>query len=259
MLRIDVVTLFPQMISQALQHSIVSRAIESNLLTINVIDLRDFTHDRHRTADDTPYGGGGGMVMKIEPIAEALVHLGCPMNNDTSSGCGIISRPRVILTDPRGKPFRQTLAREWAREQHIVILCGHYEGVDERVSEHLVTDSISIGDYVLTGGELPALVIVDALTRLQSGALGGDCAAERDSFAEELLEYPQYTKPAAFNGWVVPDMLLCGHHALINRWRRWHQLRSTMKHRPDMFCKELLSATDINLLDEPEPVPPATK
>ncbi len=199
------------------------------------------------------------MVMKVEPIAEALEYLGCPLNNDTSAGCGIISRPRVILTDPRGKPFRQTLARDWAREQHIVILCGHYEGVDERVSEYLVTDSVSIGDYVLTGGELPALVMVDALTRLQSGALGGDLAAEQDSFAEQLLEYPQYTKPVTFHGWAVPEMLLCGHHALIAKWRRWHQLKRTMKYRPDLIREEMLSTSDIKLLEEPEPVPPATK
>jgi tRNA (guanine37-N1)-methyltransferase len=169
---------------------------------------------------------------------------------------GIITPPRIVLTDPRGPRFTQEVARRWAQERHIILLCGHYEGVDERVRQHLVTDEISIGDYILTGGELPALVIVDALTRLQPGALGDEQAPDRDTFTENLLEYPHYTRPRVFHGWAVPDILLCGHHALIERWRRWHQLRATRERRPDLFAGLELSPQDILALTTEEPTAP---
>ncbi|MCS6775958.1 MAG: tRNA (guanosine(37)-N1)-methyltransferase TrmD [Chloroherpetonaceae bacterium] len=246
-MRIDIITVFPEMVAGVLDHSIVKRARERGLVEIQVVNLRDYALDRHRTTDDVPYGGGGGMVMKIEPIAralDALVDMEAPV------------RPRVILTDPRGQTFNQQMARLLAQEAHLILLCGHYEGVDDRVRQHLVTDVISIGDYVLTGGELPALVIVDAVTRLQAGALGDAEAPEKDTFAEGLLEYPHYTRPRVFRNWAVPDILLCGNHALIARWRRWHQLRETRAHRPDLFARLQLSTEDLYLLSAEEPQAP---
>ena len=273
-MRIDIVTVFPEMVEAALDHSIVKRARERGLITIQVVGLRDFTVDRHRTTDDVPYGGGGGMVMKVEPIYRALEHLkALPQTASVSQPHSVEGEPeetaggatprseggratRVVITDPRGPRFTQETARAWAREDHIVILCGHYEGMDERVRRHLVTDEISIGDYILTGGELPALVVVDALTRLQPGALGDEEAPNKDTFAEDLLEYPHYTRPRVFNDWAVPDILLCGHHAEIERWRRWWQLKDTRERRPDLFARLNLSAKDEKLLHLEEPVAP---
>jgi tRNA (guanine37-N1)-methyltransferase len=275
-MRIDIVTVFPDMVRDALAHSIVKRAMDAGVVTIQVVNLRDFATDRHKTTDDVPYGGGGGMVMKIEPIARALAHLtgrpapepetaedAAPENRAASirstvsmSSTVEAVTPRIILTDPRGKRFDQETARAWARESHLILLCGHYEGVDDRVRQHLATDEASIGDYVLTGGELPALVIVDAVTRLQAGALGDEAAPANDSFAEDLLEYPHYTRPREFSGWQVPEMLLCGHHAEIVRWRRWHQLHATHLRRPDLFAKLELSAQDKRLFEGPEPAVP---
>ncbi len=248
-MRIDIITVLPDMVESALNHSIIKRARERSLVDIRVIDLRNFTEDRHRTTDDTPYGGGGGMVMKIEPIDRAIKHLRAESNTS----------PRIVLTDPRGKQFDQRTARQWAAEQHLILLCGHYEGVDERVRTQLVTDEVSIGDYVLTGGELPALVVTDALTRLQPGALGDEEAPAKDSFAEDLLEYPHYTRPAEYQGASVPEMLLCGHHAKIQEWRRWHQLHSTRSRRPDLFAKFELTARDRKLIDSEEPKAPQDK
>jgi tRNA (guanine37-N1)-methyltransferase len=245
-MRIDIVTVFPEMVEAALDHSIVKRARERGLVTIRVVGLRDFTEDRHRTTDDIPYGGGGGMVMKIEPIARALVSL---TEGETPT--------RIALTDPRGPRFTQETARQWAAEPHLILLCGHYEGVDERVRQHLVTDEISIGDFILTGGELPALVITDALTRLQPGALGDADAPDKDTFTNDLLEYPHYTRPRDFRGWAVPDMLLSGHHAQIEKWRRWHQLRATRERRPDLFARLELTPKDRKLLESEEPAPPS--
>jgi tRNA (guanine37-N1)-methyltransferase len=293
--RIDIVTVFPEMVAAALDYSIVKRAQERGLVTINVVNLRDFTTDRHKTTDDMPYGGGGGMVMKIEPIARALDALtGAEEARETAQApadvieggareaTGVAEsvaysvpsarqdavnvsapppapRPRVLLTDPRGQRFTQALARQWAWEPHLILLCGHYEGVDERVRQHLITDEVSIGDYILTGGELPALVIVDALTRLQPGALGDEAAPDKDSFAENLLEYPHYTRPRVFRGWAVPEILFSGHHALIERWRRWHQLRATQERRPDLFAQLRLSPQDEKLLAAEEPTAPPEK
>jgi tRNA (guanine37-N1)-methyltransferase len=244
-MRIDVVTIFPQMISEALSHSILKRAQDSGRVAIQVVNLRDYATDRHHTTDDTPCGGGGGMIMKPEPIGRAVESL---KSNEDSC--------RVILTDPQGAPFTQQKARELAQESHLIFLCGHYEGVDERVRELLVTEEISIGDYVLTGGELPALVMIDAVTRLLPGVLGNAEGAERDTFSEGLLEYPQYTRPRVFMGREVPPILFSGHHALIERWRRWHQLTRTRDRRPDLWEAHLLTESDRKLLASGEPTPP---
>jgi tRNA (guanine37-N1)-methyltransferase len=225
-IRIDVVTILPQMIEEAVAHSIIKRAQEAGLARITAVNLRDYTTDKHHTTDDTPCGGGGGMIMGVEPIARALDAL-----RPKGEPC------RVILTDPQGAPFSQQKARELAAEPHLIFLCGHYEGVDERVREHLVTDELSIGDYVLTGGELPALVMIDAVVRLQPGALGDAQAPEKDTFSEGLLEYPHYTRPRSFRGWEVPEILFTGHHAQIRRWQRKHQLRRTRERRPDLWEK----------------------
>ena len=306
-MKIDILTVLPDMVAGALEHSIIKRARERGLITINVINLRDFTFDRHKTTDDIPYGGGGGMIMKVEPIARALAHLTAPhaagataslsenlaaenpssalsppeipfstLENAlvgvesetkgpqngvnevkyTAALIGSRERPRVALTDPRGPRFTQATAQQWAREEHLILLCGHYEGVDERVRRHLVTDEISLGDYILTGGELPALIIADAITRLQPDALGDSLAPDKDTFADNLLEYPHYTRPREFQGWRAPDILLCGHHAEIERWRRWHQLRDTRERRPDLFAQLNLSAKDWKLLEGEEPTAP---
>lgn len=276
-MRIDIVTVFPEMVRDALAHSIVKRAVDNGLVSINIVNLRDFTRDRHKTTDDVPYGGGGGMVMKIEPIAGALAYLTGTSNEtiqaqESSTEPGL-SEPTadalqdfpdrcrragilIALTDPRGTRFDQETARRWAAERHLILLCGHYEGIDDRVRQHLVTDEVSIGDYVLTGGELPALVIVDAVTRLQPGALGDAEAPDKDSFAADLLEYPHYTRPREYAGWIAPDILLCGHHAEIERWRRWHQLHTTHARRPDLFSKLELSAQDQKLFSGSEPTAP---
>ncbi len=255
-MRIDILTLFPDMITNALSHSIIKRAMDNKLVEVVVTDIRSFTTDRHRTADDTPYGGGGGMIMKVEPIFLALKSIGAISQDENGSDCGIIIRFPVILTDPRGDTFDQQTARKWAGEERIVLICGHYEGVDERVRKNLVTHEVSIGDYILTGGELPALVVTDAITRLQAGALGDENAPDRDSFADNLLEYPHYTRPAEFNGWKVPMILQSGNHACIDLWRRWNQLQITRERRPDLLDQTGLSDVDKLLLNGSEPEAP---
>ena len=245
-MRIDVLTIFPEMIQEAAGHGILKRAQESGLASIQAVNLRDYAADKHKTTDDTPVGGGGGMIMKPEPIANALDALGG-------------DNQRVILTEPRGKLFTQQVARELSKEEHLVFICGRYEGVDERVREHLITDELSIGDYVLTGGELPALVMIDSVVRLIPGALGEESAPEDDSFAEPLLEYPQYTKPRSFRGWEVPEILFSGHHAQIEKWRRWHQLIETREKRPDLWSKFEPSEQDEKLLSGGEPGQPDSK
>lgn len=223
-MRIEVLTLFPAMFAGPLDESIVGRAREQGVLDLRIRDLRDWTHDRHRTVDDRPFGGGPGMVLKPEPIFEAVESL---------RG----TRTRVILTSPSGRPFTQAVARELASVEHILLVCGSYEGFDERVREHLADDDLSIGDYVLTNGALPAMVIIDAVTRLLPGALGHAGSAEEESFSEGLLEYPHYTRPAVFRGWPVPEILLSGHHADIARWRRQQAMRRTAERRPDLWDK----------------------
>lgn len=240
MLRFDILTLFPEMFESPFNASLLKKAREKNLIEIRITDIRDFARDKHRTADDYPYGGGSGMVMKIEPIAGALESLG-PLDSAL-----------VCLLTPQGEVFNQKMALELAAESHVVLICGHYEGVDERVREHLVHREISIGDFVLTGGELPAMVVVDAVSRLVSGVLGNDQSARGDSFAVEqgLLEYPQYTRPAEFRGWAVPEVLLSGHHAEIEAWRRREALKRTCLRRPDLVRKANLTDEDRVFLEE---------
>ncbi len=221
-MKIDVLTLFPAMFAGPLDESIVKRARQAGLLDLTIHDLRDYTHDRHRTVDDRPFGGGPGMVLKPEPIFEAVEAL---------AG----ERTRVTLMTPQGRPFKQAVARELAGYDHLLLICGSYEGFDERVREHLAHDEISIGDFVLTNGALPAMVIVDAVTRLIPGALGDDESASDESFSNGQLEYPQYTRPAEFRGWEVPEVLLSGHHAEIEKWRRQQSVERTKKRRPDLL------------------------
>ena len=223
-MRVDVVTLFPAMFAGPLDESIVRRARDGGVLDFRVHDLRRWTHDRHKTVDDRPFGGGPGMVLKPEPLFEAVESLRC-------------EGTRVVLTSPSGRLFDQGLAREWAREDHLLFLSGSYEGYDERVREHLVDDDVSIGDYVLTNGALPVMVMVDAVTRLLPGVLGDDASAVDESFSDGLLEYPHYTRPAEFRGWGVPDVLMSGNHAEIERWRRAQAARRTAERRPDLWEK----------------------
>ena len=221
-MKIDVLTLFPGMFPGPLDESIIKRACESGRLQLGVHDLRDYTHDRHRTVDDRPFGGGPGMLLKPEPLFEAVEAL---------RG----EKTRVILTSPAGRPFRQEIARELAGEKHVLLICGSYEGFDERVRQRLVDDEISIGDYVLTNGALPAMVIVDAVTRLLPGVLGDDESSQDESFSGCLLEYPQYTRPAEFRGMNVPEVLLSGDHAAIEKWRREQATVQTRQRRPDLL------------------------
>jgi len=235
-LRIDVVTIFPEMIRSALGYSIVKRAQDAGILSIYVHDLRNWAAGVHRSTDDTPYGGGAGMVMRPGPLFDAVESL--PL---TSKAC-------IALMTPQGKTFTQAKAQELTQNPHLVLLCGHYEGFDERVREHLVTEEISVGDYVLTGGELPALMVIDAVTRLLPQALGSAESAEDDTFSEGLLEYPHYTRPPDFRGWRVPDVLLSGHHAEIAKWRRKEQFRRTQARRPDLWAEFVPSKSDLKLL-----------
>lgn len=240
-MRVDVLTVFPEMIRSGVGYSILKRAQDKGLLSVFVHDIRDFTEDKHRTTDEPPYGGGAGMVMKPEPIFQAAEFVRAEYWTDES---------RVILTSPQGEVFSQAKAAELSYCPHLVFICGHYEGVDERVREHLVTEELSIGDYVLTGGELPVLVILDAVTRLMPGVLGGEQSALEESFSEGLLEYPQYTRPAEFRGWKVPEVLLSGHHGEIARWRRLQSLKRTLERRPDLLAKADLSEDDRRMLAE---------
>ena len=221
-MKIDVLTLFPEMFSGPLDASIVGRARKAGLLDLRLQNLRQWTHDRHKTVDDKPFGGGAGMVLKPEPIFEAVESLAD-------------DRTHVILTAPAGRPFSQAIARELAQKEHLLFICPSYEGVDERVCEALVDDELSIGDYVLTNGGLPAMVIIDAVTRLLPGALGDDESARDESFSQSLLEYPHYTRPAEFRGMKVPEVLLSGHHAEIEKWRAEQARERTEKRRPDLL------------------------
>jgi len=227
-MKIDVLTLFPEMFAGPLDVSIIKRARSTGLLDLRVHNLRDYTHDRHRTVDDKPFGGGPGMVLKPEPIFEAVERL---------AG----DKTLVILTTPAGRTFDQSVARELAQREHLLLICGSYEGVDERVLEALVDDELSVGDYVLTNGGMPAMLIIDAVTRLLPGALGDDESARDESFSRGLLEYPQYTRPAEFRGMKVPEVLLSGHHAEIEKWREEQAKRRTADRRPDLLKHETKS------------------
>ena len=221
-MKIDVLTLFPGMFPGPLDESIIKRACDSGRLRLGIRDLRDYTHDRHRKVDDRPFGGGPGMLMKPEPLFEAV---------EDMRG----EKTRIILTSPAGRPFRQEIARELASEEHLLLICGSYEGFDERVRECLADDELSIGDYVLTNGALPAMVIIDTVTRLLPGVLGDDESSVDESFSDGLLEYPQYTRPAEFRGMRVPEVLLSGDHASIERWRREQARLRTGQRRPDLL------------------------
>ena len=221
-MKIQILTIFPDVCRSVFNESILKRACEKNLATLEAVDLRRWTSDRHRTVDDAPYGGGPGMVMKIEPIDQALSEIRSPES-------------KVILMSPQGRSFSDQIARELALQTDLIFLCGHYEGIDQRVADHLVDDEISIGDYVLTSGVLPALVITDAVVRLIPGVLGDQQSAEQDSFAEGILDHPHYTRPAEYNGWKVPDVLLSGNHKAIAEWRKETALTTTRKRRPDLI------------------------
>lgn len=242
----DIFTLFPEMFRGPLDDSIIRRARDTGVISVTMHNIRDYAEGKHSVTDDYPYGGGGGMVMKPEPIFLALeAVLGSAGSGQGDEGN---DRPPIILLTPQGRLFNQSVALELAELPRIALICGRYEGVDERVRKHLCTDEISIGDYVLSGGELAAMVVVDAVTRLLPGALGYDRGAEEDSHATGLLEYPQYTRPADFRGWVVPEVLLSGHHARVARWRRQQALRRTWERRPDMLETAWLTEEDLAFL-----------
>lgn len=244
MVRFDVLTLFPGMFAPVLAQSMLKRGQDKGLLAVRVHNLRDFTADRHKVVDDTPYGGGAGMVMKAEPILHAVAAV---RSEAQSQGEEI----RLLFPTPQGRPLTQSYAQELATEsRRMVILCGHYEGVDERVRLALAPEEISLGDYVLTGGELPALVLIDATTRLVPGVLGDPSSAVDESFSDSLLEYPQYTRPVEIEGITVPEVLLSGHHEAIRLWRRKQALRSTFLRRPDLLRDRMFTKEDRQLLNE---------
>jgi len=237
--RIDVLTLFPEAFTGYLNHSIIGRACDRGIVDIKLHDIRAYSHDKHHTVDDYPYGGGAGMVMKPEPIFEAV--------EAVKSDIGIDNIPVMLLT-PQGKLFTQDMADHLSQEQVMVLICGHYEGVDERVAEHLVTEQISIGDYLLSGGESAAMVIIDCVVRLLPGAIGSDISLIEESHIGGLLEYPQYTRPPEYRGWKVPAVLLSGNHKEISSWRRNQSVIRTAKRRPDLLEKAELSEVDYQIL-----------
>jgi tRNA (guanine37-N1)-methyltransferase len=236
----DVFTLLPEVFPPYLESSILQRARQRKLVDVHLHNIRDWAVDKHHVTDDEPYGGGGGMVMKVEPLFAAVESVLGPAGQ---AGCP------VILLTPQGRLFDQKAAMELAAQPRLALVCGRYEGVDERIRQHLVTDEISIGDYVLTGGELPALILIDAVTRLIPGVLGDPDGAYDDSHASGLLEYPHYTRPPEFRGWSVPEILLSGDHARIARWRREQSLRRTLQRRPDMIAKAPLDSNDQKYLE----------
>ncbi|MFC4775418.1 tRNA (guanosine(37)-N1)-methyltransferase TrmD [Paenibacillus sp. GCM10023252] len=230
-MRIDVLTLFPEMFDGVFGASILGKARDKGIAELRAVNFRDYSNNKHNTVDDYPYGGGGGMVLKPEPMFAAVRDL-VPAEG---------SKPRIILMCPQGETFTQHKAEELSKESHLVFVCGHYEGYDERIRTHLVTDEISIGDYVLTGGELPAMVVIDSVVRLLPGVLGNETSAITDSFSTGLLEYPHYTRPAVYEGMEVPDILLSGHHSNIEAWRREQSLLRTLARRPDLLDKAELT------------------
>lgn len=226
MMKFDVLSLFPEMFSGVFSQSILKKAADSGAVTYNVVNFRQFADNKHQTVDDYPYGGGAGMVLKPQPIFDAVSELSNGFED---------AKPRIILLCPQGKRFNQKKAEELSNEKHLIFICGHYEGYDERIREHLITDEISIGDYVLTGGELGAMVIIDSVVRLLPGVLGNEESHQKDSFSTGFLEHPHYTRPAEFRGMKVPDVLLSGNHRLIDEWRARESLRRTCLRRPDLL------------------------
>jgi len=239
-LQIDILTLFPEMFKGVLGSSIIGKAVEKEIVSFGLINFRDYSTNKHQQVDDYPYGGGGGMVLKPEPIFSAIDHL-------VAEGQ---KKPRIILLCPQGERYTQKKAEELSKEDHLVFICGHYEGYDERIRQHLVTDEISIGDFVLTGGELASMVIIDSVVRLREGALGNETSAVTDSFSTGLLEYPHYTRPAEFRGLKVPDVLISGHHQNIEEWRAKESLRRTWMRRPDLLENYQLSPKEEKWLKE---------
>ena len=239
-MRFHVMTLFPDMIANGLGTSITGRAINQHIFELNIVNIRDYTQDKHKHVDDYPYGGGAGMVMQPGPVYECYQDIIKDMTK----------KPRVIYMTPQGKVFSQAIAEELSKEEELIFLCGHYEGIDERVLEEIVTDELSIGDYVLTGGELPAMVMIDSISRLIPGVLNNDDSAEYESFQDGLLEYPQYTRPVEFLGKKVPDVLLSGHHGRIAEWRREQSLKRTLLRRPELLDTAELSTKDKKTLQK---------
>ncbi|NMC91662.1 MAG: tRNA (guanosine(37)-N1)-methyltransferase TrmD [Smithella sp.] len=238
-MRFDVLSIFPEMLQSPLEFSLLKKAREKGLIEVGLHNIRDWTRDKHHMTDDAPYGGGCGMVMKVEPVARAVAAV---------KQAGEASL--VVLLTPQGEIFNQTIAAELARQKQIILICGRYEGFDERIREHLADREISLGDYILTGGELSALVVIDATARLIPGVLGNDASASRESFSQGLLEYPQYTRPAEYSGWSVPEVLLSGNHAQIERWQRIEALRRTWRRRPELLEKIELSEEDRTFLEK---------
>ena len=234
-MRFHILTLFPEMVMQGLNTSIIGNAVEQNLIEINVINIRDFTKDRHKKVDDYPYGGGAGMVMQAQPIYDAWMSIVAQVGYE----------PRCVYLTPQGQVFAQGMAKEYAREEDLIFLCGHYEGVDERVLEEIVTDYVSIGDYVLTGGELPAMVMVDAISRMVPGVLTNEESGSTESLEGGLLEYPQYSRPANWNGKEVPQVLLSGDHKKIESWRHEQSVQRTLRNRPELLEEAELSRADV--------------
>lgn len=239
-MKFDVLTIFPEIFDTVLGSSIIGRAQEAGLVSVSATNIRDFSKDKHKKTDDYPYGGGNGLVMLAQPIYDAYMSITCNLDY----------KPHFIYMSPQGKKLDQQLVEQLAEHKHIILLCGHYEGVDERILEELVDEEISIGDYVLTGGELPAMVLIDALSRTIPGVLSNEDSYADESHKDGVLEYPQYTRPNDFMGKKVPDILLSGHHANIDKWRRLQALKRTRDRRPDLFSRLELSKDDKKLLDK---------
>ena len=246
-----IMTLFPDMVMDGLNTSIIGRAMDKGLLDIEAVNIRDYAFNKHNSVDDYPYGGGAGMLMQAEPVYQCYEAVKKKIEAKALlSNPGTRKSPRVIYLSPQGKTFNQTMAEEFAQEEDLVFLCGHYEGIDERVLEEIVTDYVSIGDYVLTGGELPAMIMIDAISRLVPGVLHNDVSAEFESFQDNLLEYPQYSRPEVWHDRKVPEILMSGHHANIEKWRREQSVIRTAKNRPDLLEKAELTEKEKKLAEE---------
>lgn len=243
-MRIDILSLFPEMFTGPFGSGMIKRAVERNLVKIDVHNIRDWTHDKHHTVDDCPYGGGAGMVLKPQPIFEAVEAVTDSVESQTRT------EVPVVLLSPQGRLFSHNIAAELSQYSRMILICGHYEGVDERVIEHLVTDEISVGDYVLTGGELPAMVLTDAVVRLIPGVLGSEESALDESHTAGLLEYPQFTRPPEYRGLTVPDILLSGDHGAVARWRREQSVLRTLKRRPELLDKACLTNEEKRIIDK---------
>jgi tRNA (guanine37-N1)-methyltransferase len=239
-MRVDVLTLFPEMLTGMFTTSILGKAQEKGIVQLRTVNFREFSGNKHNTVDDYPYGGGGGMVLKAEPIFSAVEHV-MEEASEAEGAASPLKPARVILLCPQGETYSQRKAEELSKEDHLIFICGHYEGYDERIREHLVTEEISIGDFVLTGGEIAACAVIDSVVRLLPGALGNEQSSVTDSFSTGLLEYPHYTRPADFRGWKVPDVLISGHHENVSVWRRQQSLYRTWSRRPELLASETLS------------------